>query len=142
MHVIIKWYRKCNNANLFVACLLLVVFCLLAVLASSGHAATAQPAQASGLDARLVGTWYWETSVYVPEYGLIKSTSTVKIRADGTFTVREDGTQTGVRIYQGRVVQQGNSLIATTDSGQMYTFRFKLSGSNGLWIGKRLYERK
>jgi hypothetical protein len=39
-------------------------------------------------------------------------------------------------------VQQGDSLVATSDNGQKATYRFALSGSNGLRLGGRLYERR
>jgi hypothetical protein len=113
--------------------LLVTVDCLAGCSSSSG---------ASGLDRRLVGTWYWETSVYLSETGPIKSSSTLEITADGTFRLREEGTHNGVRTYQGTVVQRGDSLVATTDDGQTSTYRFALSGSNGLRIGNRLYEKK
>jgi hypothetical protein len=120
---------------------------LLAALGSFGLAAcdaTAQNGQKvqGGLDPRLVGTWYWHTYVYTSEYGPINFTSTLRIGADGTFHLREEGTKTGVQVYQGRVVQQGNTLVATTDQGVTTTYRFSLSGSNGLRIGNRLCERR
>jgi hypothetical protein len=115
---------------------------LLVLIPCIGLAGCGQASGSSNLDRRLVGTWYWETSTYLSDYGLIKSTSTVTIAADNTFRVREEGTRTGVQTYAGRVVQEGNSLIATTDSGQTHTYRFALSGSNGLWLGNRLYERR
>jgi len=113
---------------------------LLAIV--GGLAGCSSSSGAAGLDRRLVGTWYWETSVYLSETGPIKSSSTLQIAADGTFTLREEGTHNGVRTYQGKVVQRGDSLVATTDDGQTNTYRFALSGSNGLRIGNRLYEKK
>src|SRR5437867_239354 len=96
---------------------------LLALISMSTPVAAAQP----GPDPKLVGTWYWETSKYISagEYStLIKTTRTIVIRADGTYSFVQVGIVEGktssqnVLKHSGTFTQQGNTLAFTTTDGQ------------------------
>jgi hypothetical protein len=121
---------------------LLLCSLVAALFLLSAGTASAQP---EALPAQLAGTWYWETSTYVGagDYTtLIKSTRTIRIGADGTFTCVESGTHTGTRRYQGWLTRQGNLLIARDAQGRTLTVRFELRGNNGLLLNGVLYERR
>ena len=73
---------------------------------------------------------------------LIVSEWRITVAADGRFTYRQEGSHTGVTQFRGRAEQDGDRLRYRTDSGQSGAVRFRLSGSNGLWLDGALYERQ
>ena len=73
---------------------------------------------------------------------LIKSTRTLTLRSDGTFTYVEAGTNTGARVYHGTYTQQGSTLTFTDPSGRTLTLRYELRGNNGLVLGGVLFQRQ
>src|SRR5262249_54023193 len=116
-------------------------------------ALTAAPVGAAqpGPDQGLVGTWYWETSKYVSagDYStLIKTTRTLTLRADGTFSfvqvsyVEGYVSSTKVEKANGTFTQQANTLRYTTSDGKMGTVSYQLKGNNGLLLDGALFYKK
>jgi hypothetical protein len=102
-------------------------------------------ARGEPLDSRLAGTWTRRETTYVSAGDssvLIVTDWRITVAADGRFTYWRKGSHTGVVQFAGRAVQDGDRLRYRTDTGQTGTVRFRLSGSNGLWLDGGLFERQ
>jgi hypothetical protein len=119
---------------------------VLAFALTSAPLGAAQP----GPDPKLVGTWYWETSKYVSagDYStLIKTTRTVTLRADGTYSFVQvsiiEGYTSSKKVLtsSGTFTQQANTLTYTDMNGKMGTVSYQLKGNNGLVLDGVLFYR-
>jgi hypothetical protein len=111
----------------------------------------------TSLDPRLVGSWHAEvqtTVLYGDVSVIVRTTYDFTIGADGSAIYHSEQTTNGgiggndvnrrkiLAHVSGTVEQQGDTLIGTTSNGEVYRFRFRLSGNNGLWIDGRLFEKQ